>query len=244
MNDLMLDLLFTLIWLEEKHEIEVDLLIGVCSPQRKLRSGSCRQEKNACQKNGYKMDFYCTLETGYLYAEILVFCLHVFLSFFVFMFSYLGLEVIVSIQTCLISYLLFQIVRFQDKESHQIFLEPEGRTVPELYVQVRLNFAFPDLLYQQVKVPSVNVYHLLKLNQNNHFNLFGLMEISLVFANFVLRSVWLRSTGRVPQLLNFVSVLRMSLRLYSTVTSSFLSSTAFIYYLIQHHMDKTLTLTT
>lgn len=29
-----------------------------------------------------------------------------------------------------------QIVRFQDKESHQIFLEPEGRTVPELYVQV------------------------------------------------------------------------------------------------------------
>ena len=30
----------------------------------------------------------------------------------------------------------FQIVRFQDKESHQIFLEPEGRNVPELYVQV------------------------------------------------------------------------------------------------------------
>lgn len=118
-------------------------------------------------------------------------------QFFV-LFSYLGLEVIVSIQTCLISYLLFQIVRFQDKESHQIFLEPEGRTVPELYVQVRLNFAFPFLLHQQVKVPSVNVYHLLKLNQNNHFNLFGLMEISLVFANFVLRSVWLRSTGRVP----------------------------------------------
>lgn len=29
-----------------------------------------------------------------------------------------------------------QIVRFKDKESHQIFLEPEGRTVPELYVQV------------------------------------------------------------------------------------------------------------
>ncbi|XVF61062.1 hypothetical protein PTKIN_Ptkin08bG0098700 [Pterospermum kingtungense] len=28
-----------------------------------------------------------------------------------------------------------KIVRFQDKESHQIFLEPEGRTVPELYVQ-------------------------------------------------------------------------------------------------------------
>lgn len=65
------------------------------------------RKKNACQKNGYKMDFYCTLETGYLYAEILVFCLHVLLSFFVFMFSYLGLEVIVSIQTCLISYLLF-----------------------------------------------------------------------------------------------------------------------------------------
>lgn len=28
-----------------------------------------------------------------------------------------------------------KIVRFEDKESHQIFLEPEGRTVPELYVQ-------------------------------------------------------------------------------------------------------------
>lgn len=28
-----------------------------------------------------------------------------------------------------------KIVRFKDKESHQIFLEPEGRTVPELYVQ-------------------------------------------------------------------------------------------------------------
>lgn len=28
-----------------------------------------------------------------------------------------------------------KIVRFKDKESHQIFLEPEGRTIPELYVQ-------------------------------------------------------------------------------------------------------------
>ncbi|GAY64928.1 hypothetical protein CUMW_237330 [Citrus unshiu] len=28
-----------------------------------------------------------------------------------------------------------KIVRFQEKESHQIFLEPEGRNVPELYVQ-------------------------------------------------------------------------------------------------------------
>lgn len=28
-----------------------------------------------------------------------------------------------------------KIVRFKDKESHQIFLEPEGRNVPELYVQ-------------------------------------------------------------------------------------------------------------
>ncbi len=28
-----------------------------------------------------------------------------------------------------------KIVRFADKESHQIFLEPEGRTVPEVYVQ-------------------------------------------------------------------------------------------------------------
>lgn len=31
-----------------------------------------------------------------------------------------------------------QIVRFKDKQSHQIFLEPEGRTIPELYVQVIL----------------------------------------------------------------------------------------------------------
>ncbi len=28
-----------------------------------------------------------------------------------------------------------KIVRFADKESHQIFLEPEGRSTPELYVQ-------------------------------------------------------------------------------------------------------------
>lgn len=28
-----------------------------------------------------------------------------------------------------------KIVRFKDKESHRIFLEPEGRIVPELYVQ-------------------------------------------------------------------------------------------------------------
>ena len=28
-----------------------------------------------------------------------------------------------------------KIVRFADKESHQIFLEPEGRTIPEIYVQ-------------------------------------------------------------------------------------------------------------
>jgi tRNA uridine 5-carboxymethylaminomethyl modification enzyme len=30
-----------------------------------------------------------------------------------------------------------KIVRFADKGSHQIFLEPEGRSTPELYVQVR-----------------------------------------------------------------------------------------------------------
>lgn len=29
-----------------------------------------------------------------------------------------------------------KIVRFADKSSHQIFLEPEGRNTPELYVQV------------------------------------------------------------------------------------------------------------
>lgn len=37
---------------------------------------------------------------------------------------------------------LFQIVRFQEKESHQIFLEPEGRNVPELYVQVCYHIIF------------------------------------------------------------------------------------------------------
>lgn len=41
----------------------------------------------------------------------------------------------------------FQIVRFQDKESHQIFLEPEGRTVPELYVQVCFNVIFSLLCH-------------------------------------------------------------------------------------------------
>jgi len=35
---------------------------------------------------------------------------------------------------------LLQIVRFKDKESHQIFLEPEGRSVPELYLQVCSSF--------------------------------------------------------------------------------------------------------
>jgi tRNA U34 5-carboxymethylaminomethyl modifying enzyme MnmG/GidA len=28
-----------------------------------------------------------------------------------------------------------KIVRFADKESHQIFIEPEGRDIPELYIQ-------------------------------------------------------------------------------------------------------------
>ena len=30
-----------------------------------------------------------------------------------------------------------KIVRFADKSSHQIFLEPESRSTPEVYVQVR-----------------------------------------------------------------------------------------------------------
>lgn len=38
----------------------------------------------------------------------------------------------------LADFIVSQIVRFKDKETHQIFLEPEGRTVPELYVQVGL----------------------------------------------------------------------------------------------------------
>lgn len=29
-----------------------------------------------------------------------------------------------------------KIVRFADRERHQIFIEPEGRTTPELYIQV------------------------------------------------------------------------------------------------------------
>ena len=40
-------------------------------------------------------------------------------------------------------------MRFQDKESHQIFLEPEGRNVPELYVQVRCNFPFPSYSFDK-----------------------------------------------------------------------------------------------
>lgn len=50
-----------------------------------------------------------------------------------------------------------QIVRFQDKESHQIFLEPEGRTVPELYVQVLSALPLPGksfvfFCFHQVKI--------------------------------------------------------------------------------------------
>jgi len=38
-----------------------------------------------------------------------------------------------------------KIVRFADKESHQIFLEPEGRTCPEVYVQ-GLSTGLPERL--------------------------------------------------------------------------------------------------
>ncbi|KAL6853389.1 hypothetical protein ACP4OV_019418 [Aristida adscensionis] len=38
-----------------------------------------------------------------------------------------------------------KIVRFKDKESHQIFLEPEGRNVPELYLQ-GLSMGLPERL--------------------------------------------------------------------------------------------------
>ncbi|XP_031402128.1 uncharacterized protein LOC116211756 isoform X2 [Punica granatum] len=41
-----------------------------------------------------------------------------------------------------------KIVRFEDKESHQIFLEPEGRTVPELYIQ-----GFSTGLPEQLQLP-------------------------------------------------------------------------------------------
>jgi len=46
------------------------------------------------------------------------------------------LEKIIVLVRSNLAVLVFQIVRFKDKETHQIFLEPEGRTVPELYVQV------------------------------------------------------------------------------------------------------------
>lgn len=41
-----------------------------------------------------------------------------------------------------------KIVRFHDKDSHQVFLEPEGRTVPELYVQ-----GFSTGLPERIQLP-------------------------------------------------------------------------------------------
>ncbi|MBR8836118.1 MAG: tRNA uridine-5-carboxymethylaminomethyl(34) synthesis enzyme MnmG [Stigonema ocellatum SAG 48.90 = DSM 106950] len=38
-----------------------------------------------------------------------------------------------------------KIVRFADKESHQIFIEPEGRSIPELYIQ-GFSTGFPETL--------------------------------------------------------------------------------------------------
>ncbi|KAI0563494.1 flavin-dependent tRNA:m5U methyltransferase trmFO [Gracilaria domingensis] len=43
-----------------------------------------------------------------------------------------------------------KIVRFSDKLSHQIFIEPEGRTIPELYIQV-LSTDLPEDV--QLEVP-------------------------------------------------------------------------------------------
>lgn len=53
---------------------------------------------------------------------------HLYLKLLLIINSYMNLPILIRIW--------FQIVRFKDKESHQIFLEPEGRDVPEIYVQV------------------------------------------------------------------------------------------------------------
>jgi tRNA uridine 5-carboxymethylaminomethyl modification enzyme len=42
-----------------------------------------------------------------------------------------------------------KIVRFADKESHQIFIEPEGRTIPELYIQ-GFSTGLPEALQLQM----------------------------------------------------------------------------------------------
>ena len=42
-----------------------------------------------------------------------------------------------------------KIVRFADKESHQIFIEPEGRTIPELYIQ-GFSTGLPETLQLQM----------------------------------------------------------------------------------------------
>ncbi|MFN3361673.1 MAG: tRNA uridine-5-carboxymethylaminomethyl(34) synthesis enzyme MnmG [Pseudanabaenaceae cyanobacterium] len=42
-----------------------------------------------------------------------------------------------------------KIVRFADKESHQIFIEPEGRDIPELYIQ-GFSTGFPEQLQLQL----------------------------------------------------------------------------------------------
>ncbi len=42
-----------------------------------------------------------------------------------------------------------KIVRFADKESHQIFIEPEGRDIPELYIQ-GFSTGFPEYLQLQL----------------------------------------------------------------------------------------------
>ncbi len=42
-----------------------------------------------------------------------------------------------------------KIVRFADKESHQIFIEPEGREIPELYIQ-GFSTGFPESLQVQM----------------------------------------------------------------------------------------------
>jgi tRNA uridine 5-carboxymethylaminomethyl modification enzyme len=56
-----------------------------------------------------------------------------------------------------------KIVRFADKESHQIFIEPEGRTIPELYIQ-GFSTGMPENIQLQMlrTLPGLENCHMLR----------------------------------------------------------------------------------
>jgi tRNA uridine 5-carboxymethylaminomethyl modification enzyme len=56
-----------------------------------------------------------------------------------------------------------KIVRFADKESHQIFIEPEGRTIPELYIQ-GFSTGMPENIQLQMlrSLPGLENCHMLR----------------------------------------------------------------------------------